>query len=338
MALATGFNYYSVHDLVTVESNTTVPVPNHFEVPETKIDGPVDLTVERGPVEFTIDRDEMTRCQLFFFGQTEDTFIIDYKLPVADARLMLAELEGSTRIQFTRSFERFGDIPILVNTILQFKLLQRGYTFVHAGSVERDGCAALVAGMRDTGKTSTVLSLINGDTTRFMSDDLTILGADGTARNYPTEVGISPFTLTGDVVTYDGGRLKQFLVNRQWLSFAVQKVIGIELSERKQVPDEAIAETAQVDSLFVLGGTGPSGLRELDHDVASRKLLMTTAELLDPFRIYTLNFLAFYLDFDISALIDEQRRIIWSALEGASCYDMTVEDIGEYPSFVQDHW
>jgi hypothetical protein len=337
MAPDSGSHCYSIHDLVTVESNTDIPVPDRFIVPDSEVDA-TDLTVERGPVDIEIDRDEMTRCQLFFFGQSDDTFVIDYKMPVVDARLMLTEMDGSTRIRFTKSFERFGDISILVNTVLLFKLLQRGYTFVHAGSVERDGTATLLAGMRDTGKTSTVLSLVDGDETRFMSDDLTLLGADGTARSYPTEVGISPFTLTGDVVTYDGGRLKQFLVNRQWLSFAVQNVIGVELSERKRVPDEAIAEAGQIDSLFVLGGSGHSGVRELDHDVASRKLLMTTAELLDPFRIYTLNFYAFYLDFDVSALFDEQRRIIRSALDDTSCYDMTVTDIEEYPAFVREYW
>jgi hypothetical protein len=89
--------------------------------------------------------------------------------------------------------------------------------------------------------------------------------------------------------------------------------------------------------VFILGGSGGSTIDAIDEDTTAQKLVMTTAELLDPFRIYSLNFYAFYLDFDAAELFAEQRRIVESALSGTDCYEMRANDIRSYASFVDDH-
>ena len=65
--------------------------------------------------------------------------------------------------------------------------------------------------MRDTGKTSTVLSLVDGIDIKFMSDDLTVISKNGQAFSYPTRVGISPYTLTGTSISYTPPAWKQWI-------------------------------------------------------------------------------------------------------------------------------
>lgn len=327
--------YYSIHDIVTVRTNAEVPIPDRFRVRPADVEDP-DIRVTCGPVDTEIPRKEMTRCNIFFFGRTDSTFVVDYMLPIIDASLVLTDLEGDTELRFTSSFRRFGDVTNLFNTVLLFKLIQKGYTFAHTGCLHQEGQATLVAGMRDTGKTSTVLSLVDGDETKFMSDDLTILGEDGTAYNYPTEVGISPFTLTGETISYTGGEVRRWLASHQSLSLLVQDVIGYELSERKQVPESAIADTGEVDSVFILGGSGDSGSKSIDTETAVNKLLMTTTELIDPFRIYSLNFYSFYTGYSTADLFEREREILRNAIENADCYELRARDVKEYSSHITD--
>jgi hypothetical protein len=325
---------YSIHDIVTVKANIDVPIPDRFEVDD--IEGTPDLTVTCGPVSAPLSRDEMTRCNIFFFGRTEDAFVVDYMLPFFDTKLVLENLDGETEIHLTETFKRFGDMINLFNTVLLFKLIQSGHTFVHSGCVDVEGSCSLIAGMRDTGKTSTVLSLVDGNRWEFMSDDLTIIGEDGSAYNYPTEVGISPYTLTGETVSYTGGRLKRWIASRQWLSLAVQDVIGYELSERKRVPESAIVDRSNIENVFILGGSGDEGATDIDTERATRRLLMTTTELIDPFRIYSLNYYSFYKDFDVPELFEREQEIIESAIAGTEVHELRANDIEHYADYVRE--
>lgn len=324
---------YSIHDIVRVKSDIDVPVPDRFRTSPFE-DAQADLIVRCGPFEVDVPDEELTRCNIFYFGRTDSTYVIDYLFPLVDVKLAISDLEGNTTISITKGFERFGDVTNLFNTVLLFKLVQRDHTFVHSGCVGDAGSCALIAGMRDTGKTSTVLSLVDGEEVRFLSDDLTILGEDGSAYNYPTEVGISPFTLTGPTVSYTGGRLRAWIAKHQLLSFFVQGIVGYELSERKTIPENAIEDESRVEQVFVLGGSGTSGLTSIDNERAADRLLMTTTELIDPFRIYSLNFYAFYMDFDTPKLFQREREIVESAIQEAECYEIRANDLRDYPTLV----
>ena len=51
---------------------------------------------------------------------------------------------------------------------------------LHSACLELDGRGILLSARTDTGKTGTVLRLLR-DTARFLSDDMTIVDADGNA-------------------------------------------------------------------------------------------------------------------------------------------------------------
>ena len=325
---------YSIHDILTVRSNTDIPVPDWFRVSASSTSHP-DIVVEKGPVDPGIDRSEMTRSGMFFFGTSGDSLVIDYMLPIVDVTLVIEDLAGETTIRYTSSYERFGSVGVLFNTVLQFKLIQRGYTFVHAGSVRSGQSGTLLVGMRNTGKTSVVLSLVDGTETEYLSDDLTIVDRSGTAYCYPTPVEISPFTLTGDLMTYTGSTLQRWLARRQILSLLAQEFIGYELSEQKRVPEHAIGATSPITEIAILGENGSERVKKLSTEKAVNRLLMSTTELLDPFRIYSINFFSFYLDFDTADLFAKEREIIAEALDSAECYEVHAPSVEGYSNLLQ---
>ena len=194
---------------------------------------------------------------------------------------------------------------------------------------------AIISAMRDTGKTSPVLSLFDGNKFKFMSDDLTILREDGMAFSYPTKVGISPFTLTGNVISYTGNRMKRLIARSQTLIFLLENFFNFELSERKEVPPELIEDEGMIEKVFILAGSGKEEMRKIDNSVAVRKILMTTAELLDPFRVYSINYYSFVFGLDTLKLFNREREIIEKAIADAECFELRANDIRKYPEMIK---
>jgi HPr kinase/phosphorylase len=83
----------------------------------------------------------------------------------------------------------------VVRVALQLSMLRSEAVAVHAGCVELDGGALLVAGWSETGKTETALALVERGA-RFVSDKWTVLGSDGMVAPFPVEVGVRRWVLS----------------------------------------------------------------------------------------------------------------------------------------------
>lgn len=84
----------------------------------------------------------------------------------------------------------------VVEPILRWSFVRRGYALVHAACISFDGQAVLVTARTDTGKTSTILRTVDNYACSFLSDDMTIVGKDGTVLSYPKPLTISNHTLS----------------------------------------------------------------------------------------------------------------------------------------------
>ena len=84
----------------------------------------------------------------------------------------------------------------VVEPILRWMLVQKGYALVHGACTCVDGRAALVTAQTDTGKTTTILRLLAHHPLAFLSDDMVILRADGQLLCYPKPLTISRHTLS----------------------------------------------------------------------------------------------------------------------------------------------
>lgn len=331
-----GYRYYSIHDIINIRTNIDVPVPEYFRVDLTDITGTIDIDFIEESVLLPFSENEMYRCSIFFMGHDEHRLAIDYRLPFLKVKLLIENLEENTRISFTKDFKRFGDVTNLFNTVLLFKFIQSGHALVHSGCISNGENCHLISGMRDTGKTSTVLSLVDGKNKKFMSDDLTIISEDGHAYSYPTSVGISPYTLTGKIIDYKHPKWKKWVAKHQLLLFGLEAVINFEISKRINISEKFISETGKINNIFLLRSSKDNRISKMDSSIAIQKLLMTTTELIDPFRIYSLNFYSYYTEFDSAMLFEKEKEIIGNAISNAACYDVCANNVKEFHRLIQE--
>lgn len=102
----------------------------------------------------------------------------------------------------------------VLEALLRFLLVSRGFVLLHSAAVTVGGQAALLSARTDTGKTSTVIRLVRERGYQFLSDDMTIVSPDGRALCYP-----KPMTLSYHTLSVISGRE---LRRRQRAALAVQ--------------------------------------------------------------------------------------------------------------------
>jgi hypothetical protein len=100
----------------------------------------------------------------------------------------------------------------VVEALLRFVLVSRGYMLLHSACMNLDGRGVMMSALTDTGKTGTVLRLLRENSSKFLSDDMTIFDASGTAYCYPKPLTISQHTLravkAGDLTPREWRRLR----------------------------------------------------------------------------------------------------------------------------------
>jgi dolichol-phosphate mannosyltransferase len=84
----------------------------------------------------------------------------------------------------------------VIEPILRWTLVRKGYALVHAACVAVNERAVLVTAQTDTGKTSTILRTVDNYDCSFLSDDMTIVSRDGQVMSYPKPLTISNHTLS----------------------------------------------------------------------------------------------------------------------------------------------
>ena len=81
----------------------------------------------------------------------------------------------------------------LVEPILRFIMISKGYVLLHSACVDFRGHGLLLSAPPDTGKTTTVLKLVKNGYA-FLSDDMTIISLPNNALCYPKPMTISAHT------------------------------------------------------------------------------------------------------------------------------------------------
>jgi len=331
-------NYYSLHDILKIKTNTETPIPDYFKKEEIEEDFEPDIEISQQDLKFDRPEERKKRSGAFFYWTENKALFIDYELPFLNAKLVIDDLEGKTKIKFTKAFDKFGKISQLIEAILSIKLVQKGYAIVHSGCLNyNQGDAILFTALRDTGKTSTILSLLDGKDFRFMSDDLTIMSKSGEVYSYPRKVNISPYTLSGSVISPNNNlttRIKRRLANSRF-EILFGDILHIAMGDRKEVPRDLIEDKGLIKKIFVIGG-GKDEIRKIDNEEAARKILINTLELFNPFRVYSLNFYYHIFDFNIFDIFDKQRKIVEDAVKDVECFEITSNRVEKYPEMIKE--
>lgn len=99
----------------------------------------------------------------------------------------------------------------IVEALLRFLLVSKGYVLLHSAAIADEHGSTLLSAQTDTGKTSTVITLVRTGEYRFLSDDMTIVGPHGDAISYPKPMTLSFHTMRvakdGRLTTFDRAAL-----------------------------------------------------------------------------------------------------------------------------------
>lgn len=163
----------------------------------------------------------------------------------------------------------------ITNTLIPSKLLQKGYSFVHAACLEYLNKGFLIVAPPNTGKTYTSISLTKKGF-NYLSDDMTI--TDGKkAYSYPsnltlTEKHINDFNI--DVLFKNRIQLKiRNMVNKIPYAYATE---GLRINP-KQIISNTIKK-ASLKYLFFLN-KGKEKINELSKEEAYKKVISASHEI-----------------------------------------------------------
>lgn len=184
---------YSIHDLVTIRSDQKLYLPGNLQIED--VTDP-DVRVEIGAITY----DEEVRQQLgsdYYWDAETKSLILDHGL---DVKAEIRDLTGDCVVRATSSFVKRGNLDQLTLSVITYRLLSAGATFVHSGGLRGpDESTVMVQAWDDMGKTSTVLSLLARYDCEFLGDDSLIIH-DGKIHSFARKISISGGTIVPDGV------------------------------------------------------------------------------------------------------------------------------------------
>ena len=178
---------YDIDGLVRIKSSVRLPELEFFRSP---IATPADMVIRTRPVGGWVPRTNIaikngsTRIEYReHLGPLFANFSIDMEGPIVVTAGPL--LAMSPHVLYTN----------VIEPLLRFILVTKGKMLLHAACISVDGRPIMLSAKTDTGKTSTILTMLRTDGGVFYSDDMVIIDPSATASRYPKPLTISAHTL-----------------------------------------------------------------------------------------------------------------------------------------------
>lgn len=177
--------FYDIHGILKVGSNFELHrLYKYFGVNFLE----PDLTFLK--TDFNFDKKNYQKAGLKFWGGDGKLYFESTPYGVPLQKILIENLEKKgTEVKFNRESKMF-EISALMNLLLEIKLLQKGYTFVHGGGVSVDNIGYLICGLGESGKSSTTLKLCRTKGAKLLGDELVILSKKGYIYSFPTNLRI----------------------------------------------------------------------------------------------------------------------------------------------------
>jgi len=317
--------YYQLHDIVEIYTDVPIGIPEYFKkyytlLPEMGMYTKIIIQKEKF-IKNTSD--VWIRRKDFKYTIKDNGLCIDYGFNV---QLILQLFDDEIfRVVFSPNFLKYSRLQVSIRPIIQQILINNGYSFIHAGCLDHKDESILIVAPRDFGKTSTILSLLDGEDFKFMSDDLTIISRDGFALSYPEQVDISPYTSTGSVVKPNTSVLgKSFII-----SLLYNRIFNKEFTQKRQISSEIITDKAPISKVFILS-SGDKSTKQISNNEATSQIFTSTIDLINPTKYFIYNFYSYIFNIDLYKCIENQHKIIEQSITKAECYDISSTNISDY--------
>jgi hypothetical protein len=352
------FKYaYDIHNILTVVSEVRLPELAKFrtedDIGEPSIRVRIDEKPGHGKRKGSCPDSDSTRM---IYDESLGPIGFSVYIELGDIVEVAARpvLQRSPHVLYTN----------VVEPILRWRFVEKGYALVHGACLAFTKDAYLITAKTDTGKTTTVLRILNRqrratDTAAFLSDDLTLMSPDGRVLAYPKPLTISSHTISSiDAQDLDlhqrlgliiqshvhsrNARRFALLLARTNLPMAtintwVQWLIPPPKYHVEQlVPRVKLARNAKLAGMFVIQ-RGRRSVRSLNHDEAVDILMDNSADAFGfpPYPAIE-RFLSNGNGKDLRA---SERQMISAALERCPTTVLSREDLEwwrQIPAFVDD--
>ena len=328
-ALVDGSHCYDIHGIINVQSDSRLPELDAFRVRRIIGEPSIRVRVGKLPAQApTQPRGSDLRHLRYREVLGNHGFAVD--IAVGDQVTVLAAppMARSPHVLYTN----------VVEPILRWRLVELGYALAHGAVFVSDDKAYMVTALTDTGKTTTMLKLLDANPELgFISDDLSVVSSDGTVRCYPKPLTISAHTAAAvdrprlsrrerstlglqSRLHSRGGRHFAFFLAKTGLPVAslnmfVQFLVPPpKYPVDRLVPGVPTIQKAKLVELFVIQREKTESTRMLEPDEAREILLSNTDDAygFPPYDIVE----AFLLEGAASDLKSAERQIIGTALQG----------------------
>ncbi|WP_416985134.1 glycosyltransferase [Streptomyces sp. T028] len=328
---------YDIDGVVAIGSQVPLPELEFFRaqwVPSSSC----DITLRVGAVGHRTPRHRASMTELPVDGEPDHTTVVYEE--------QLGQLGANFHVEMGRPISVVVS-PLLarsphvvytnvIEALLRFVLVSHGRMLLHSACVELDGTGVMLSALTDTGKTATVLRLLREHGGRFLSDDMTLVTADGVAQCFPKPLTISSHTLhavhADDLTRHEWRRLQRQsrLHSKGGRSFALTlsrfnlPIMAINALVQFAVPPPKFAvdrlipcrlcSATPVRELFIIERGAPR-LAVLGHEEAEQRLLANTEDAygFPPFRYFAP---AISLDgMDYTGLRSREREILSGFLD-----------------------
>jgi dolichol-phosphate mannosyltransferase len=181
---------YDIHGIVRVISMFQLPELEYFRVASLSGEPDIRLRLERRyKWSWRKERTDPSRRSENNIHYEEGLGRFGFEVTIAQKPCI--EVAVSPILQYSRHVLYTN----IIEPILRWTFVRKGYVLLHAACIAFDGKAVLVTARTDTGKTSTILQAVEHYSCSFLSDDMTIVGRDGKVMSYPKPLTISNHTL-----------------------------------------------------------------------------------------------------------------------------------------------
>jgi dolichol-phosphate mannosyltransferase len=290
---------YDIHGIVSVDSSVRLPELERFRIDEPLDDASIRVRVGRlgprangaspGPGGPDGGRRSIPRI---YYDEGLGVFSFGTAIEVADRVDVVVTplLRWSPHVLYTN----------VVEPILRWTFAERGYALVHAACVSVGEEALLVTAKTDTGKTTTILRILDGRDHAFLSDDLVLVRPDGRVLSYPKPLTISRHTIKAvktpllsrrerlallfqsRLHSRSGRRFAMFLAASRLPVATINAVTQLLIPPPKYhverlVPGVETAQQARATHLVVIE-RGGDGLTRLDEEEAVQTLMSNSED------------------------------------------------------------
>lgn len=239
-------NYYSVSDILHIESDKRLPFLDLFQT-HIKLKTDIEVTHTKHTNEgrkiglrYTYeDRFNMLSYRFKHLGITIGADIFNLEGQITSINFLPSFLNKRLPSPYTEKS--------VVESIIQLKLIQKGFALVPMACVSSRGEGICLLAFSDTGKTTTTFSLCKNGY-KYLSDDRAVIDSNGYVYSYPT-----PCTITKNIEKLSVKK-KIELKFRSLLS----KILPLTIIDPsvKVSPFDFVCEhpnlRAEVDTIFVL--------------------------------------------------------------------------------------